>query len=159
MVPAEQDQATGSYCSRWAVMGALSASLHVALIAILVGTSEPSHPGLIESEAGSVADAEPLAPGAAAGEGSKGEYQAENAAAEAVAHEVSPRQHSSQELAKAEAVKTGFYSVKQGDTLIKLAKEYGLTPEKLAKLNGKETKRFARLWVGQRIKVPVRNGE
>ena len=49
-----------------------------------------------------------------------------------------------------------LYVVKRGDTLTALAKECGLTVQELATLNGKSVKKLSNLWVGQKIKLPVR---
>ena len=45
------------------------------------------------------------------------------------------------------------YIVQKGDNLTKLAAAHGMTNEELAGLNGKDVKRFSRLWVGQKIKI------
>jgi len=46
-----------------------------------------------------------------------------------------------------------FHVVRQGDTLTKIAREYGTTPEELAKANGKPLRKMNLLWVGQKIKL------
>ena len=45
------------------------------------------------------------------------------------------------------------YVVEKGDTLTKIAREYGTTPEELAKANGKPLRKMNLLWVGQKIKL------
>ena len=49
-----------------------------------------------------------------------------------------------------------FYTVKQGDTLTKIARSFGTTPEELAKVNGKELRQMDRIWVGQKIRLRAR---
>lgn len=46
-----------------------------------------------------------------------------------------------------------FHVVKQGDTLTKIAKIYGLDIEDIALANGKSVKKMNVLWVGQKIKL------
>ncbi len=46
-----------------------------------------------------------------------------------------------------------FYVVKAGDTLTKIAKAYGTTPEKIALANGKPLNKMNLIWVGQKIKL------
>ncbi len=46
-----------------------------------------------------------------------------------------------------------FYHVKAGDTLTKIAKVYGTTPEKIAQANDKSLKKMNLIWVGQKIKL------
>ncbi len=45
------------------------------------------------------------------------------------------------------------YVVRAGDTLTKIAKRFGMTPEELAKINGKPLRKMDVLWVGQKIKL------
>lgn len=45
------------------------------------------------------------------------------------------------------------YTIKQGDTLTKIAKIYGLSVEEIAAANGKSAKKMNVLWVGQKIKL------
>jgi LysM repeat protein len=49
-----------------------------------------------------------------------------------------------------------FYTVRQGDTLTKIARSFGTTPEELAKVNGKELRQMDRIWVGQKIRLRAR---
>ena len=49
-----------------------------------------------------------------------------------------------------------FYTVKQGDTLTKIARSFGTTPEELARVNGKELRQMDRIWVGQKIRLRAR---
>ena len=51
--------------------------------------------------------------------------------------------------------RTHTYKVKSGDTLISLARNARATTEELARLNGVDEKEFAKLKVGQTIKLPV----
>jgi len=46
-----------------------------------------------------------------------------------------------------------FHVVRQGDTLTKIAREYGTTPEELARANGKPLRKMNLLWVGQKIRL------
>ena len=46
-----------------------------------------------------------------------------------------------------------IYTIKQGDTLTKIAKIYGLSVEEIAAANGKSVKKMNVLWVGQKIKL------
>ncbi len=45
------------------------------------------------------------------------------------------------------------YVVRSGDTLTKIARRFGMTPEELAKINGKPLRKMDVLWVGQKIKL------
>lgn len=49
---------------------------------------------------------------------------------------------------------TEIYVIKQGDTITKIAKAYGVAPEDIAKANGKTLSRMNVIWVGQKIKIP-----
>ena len=51
--------------------------------------------------------------------------------------------------------RTRTYKVKKGDTLMRLARDAHTTPAELARLNGKDEKEFAKLQVGQTIKLPA----
>ena len=46
-----------------------------------------------------------------------------------------------------------FYVVKQGDTLTKIARGFGTTPEDIAKANGKPVRQMDKIWVGQKIRL------
>ncbi len=46
-----------------------------------------------------------------------------------------------------------FYVVKAGDTLTKIAKIYGTTPEKIAQANDKPMNKMNLIWVGQKIRL------
>lgn len=46
------------------------------------------------------------------------------------------------------------YTVKKGDNFTHIARDHGVAPEELARLNGKELKAFASVQVGQKIKAP-----
>lgn len=46
-----------------------------------------------------------------------------------------------------------FYVVRQGDTVTKIAKVFGTTPEELAKINGRTTRQMDKIWVGQKIRL------
>jgi len=48
------------------------------------------------------------------------------------------------------------YTVKKGESLTEIAKRCGCTVGDLAKLNGKSLKKMSLLYVGQRIKIPIR---
>lgn len=52
-----------------------------------------------------------------------------------------------------EAARPDFHIVRQGDTITKIAKDYGMTPEEIARINGKPLKRLNNIWVGQKIKL------
>lgn len=52
-----------------------------------------------------------------------------------------------------EAERPAFHVVRQGDTITKIAKDYGMTPEEIARINGKPLKRLNNIWVGQKIKL------
>jgi len=52
-----------------------------------------------------------------------------------------------------ETQRPDFHIVRQGDTITKIAKDYGMTPEEIARINGKPLKRLNNIWVGQKIKL------
>ena len=45
------------------------------------------------------------------------------------------------------------YTVRQGDTITKIAKRYGMTPEEIARLNKKPLSKLNNIWVGQKLKL------
>ena len=51
---------------------------------------------------------------------------------------------------------TEIYVVKSGDTLTAIANRTGTTLADLAKLNKSTVKKLAKLWVGQKIRVPAK---
>ena len=46
-----------------------------------------------------------------------------------------------------------FYFIQKGDTLTKIAKKFGLTPQEIAKANGKKLSEMNNLWIDQKIRL------
>ncbi|MBO7482993.1 MAG: LysM peptidoglycan-binding domain-containing protein [Kiritimatiellae bacterium] len=112
-----------------------------------VADGEPSAPREAEAPAPATAEAAtPPAPAAAT--------QVRTASASAAAPSAETRP--SVPLGERVAEIPEFYTVKQGDTLTKIARSFGTTPEEVAKVNGKELRQMDRIWVGQKIRLRAR---
>ena len=164
----------GRQTAGWVVALAGSLAIHVALIGFFAVPSifsggdgaelaaetpppAPDRPTGVEvpSKPSPSADAEPpkkpdapaqAGPSKTSPERPKAKSPSPRPAAPAAGEETAP-------AAGDEAGRPDFHIVRQGDTITKIAKDYGMTPEEIARINGKPLKRLNNIWVGQKIKL------
>ena len=118
----------------WCIAGACSVAIHAFLILLFAFFGNtPSEPGPQPEPAAKVRETTPDLPASDASN--------ETNAPAATTSPPEPR--------------TRTYKVKPGDTLISLARNARTTTEDLARLNGVDEKEFAKLKVGQTIKLPA----
>lgn len=157
--------------ANWAVAVAASIALHAAVLGFVwwsggeaasgevAGPAEPAATGETGEPAATVETASPAAPAPSAApvgavEPSNRPTPASPAAP--VSSASSPSSTSAVAPAAPAAPAAGdspFYVVKQGDRFIAIAKKHGMTPEELARINGKPLKKFDVIWVGQKIRI------
>ena len=164
---------TNDASARWATSIIASLFLHAGVVALFAapGCEGPSPFEGDELEPSAVAKAEPSpAEGASGAEAPAPSATAADpvrpvqpAATAASPSEPAPARPASPRPAIARVPPTSpddaarelpeLHVVRQGDTLTKIAREYGTTPEELAKANGKALRKMNLLWVGQKIKL------
>ena len=149
----------------WVFAIAASLVLHAGIVGLFVMSGRPAAP-VAEAEApapaAEMADAESDAAQSAA-LAEDGARQTE--ASGSTEHE-KPRERTNdvrpQTAAATAAQATGgadaspvpeFYVVRQGDTLTKIARAHGTTPEAIAEANGKTVRQMDNIWVKQKIRL------
>ena len=159
-----------SSSARWTVAVLASVILHAGVIGLFVmpgcNAGKPPSGKASESaeavapEQGSSGDAlagGDAAPGAeSASVASAGEQPSPSgASARPVGSGEQQSASSSREQSRPDAAASipEFYVVKQGDTLTKIAKTFGTTPDEIASANGKPVRQMDRIWVGQKIRL------
>lgn len=159
----------------WVVAVLASVLMHAGVVALFMISGRPPAaaadegsevPPLVESgDAGDGASApldEPrtssasVEPAASAAPSSAAPVRSASAASAATSADTSSVARPSVPVGERVAEIPEFYTVRQGDTLTKIARSFGTTPEELAKVNGKELRQMDRIWVGQKIRLRAR---
>lgn len=141
--------ATGT-STNWMLAILASVALHVVVIGIAVATSSPGESRATEDREVVEANEESVAP--------QNVQPASDSPAASTREEPrqtteAPRPQAPTAIPVPEPAFPEVYIVKQGDTLTKIAKIYGLTVDEIAEANGKSVKKMNILWVGQKIKL------
>ena len=146
----------GRQTAGWVLALAGSLVLHAAIIGFVAAPSLFSNGGDGDGE---MVQAQPVAPEAPSAQDTPSKPSPPPSAGSAKPNPSRPKANPPATRPDAppatgdEVRRPDFHVVRQGDTITKIAKDYGMTPEEIARINGKPLKRLNNIWVGQKIKL------